>query len=930
MAEAGISVDDTEKTITLTGQTYNLDEIWADANVGNDNLTNFTDGTWRLNYSLIVDGDAGLELSPTAGPTGCTWLKLATKNESGKENAYIKINGDAWFNDTIVSSWIFADDDYNYEGEGDFRPYILVIPEDAGDTPSLKMKNTSIRYLGFDEDDKRGVTYEVDNIEEALVQSTGYAHNCTFWENYIAMTFSACDNMYITDSAFNHSYEAAIVLTTSDNVAPRSSHNCYVGSDETYTTGVDGQFAKVYINNTCSRLGASGIGDGIRMVSANNFTGEDIEINDVDDIGLRLSTNCNNHTWTNLITYDCGDSSTDYHIFVDTCTNISFTDSTAYSAGTTGYGNWRVEDSSYVNTTRCRGWGSSYSDMYFGTCDHCTLINNTLNNSLNGMYFYKGHNNTITDCVSHNHSNVDLILLGSPWNTIVRGFFNDSLYGIKIYDVSSEFSSDYNSVTLSEVNGQDTVGISIGLEGEDHTPDHNTITATIVGESDSIGLGIYSSSANNTITTTTISDCVGSNGKGIHIDDNATYNEILYTTVSNCNDNIYVDGWANHNWVNSSSANLSIATGSGLCLSGAYIHNNSFNNDYFCTNGWGLWAWAGVTNTNVYNYIEDCHFTDNTQAGLDIGRVTGPLYITDCVITGNTGNGAEIRSGANVDFTRTYSYTNGLYDFIFENDTTVDYIGSYILDGGDTEITNTIGATYADNAVDHDPGDGLWNIMTRQIISRISVGTGNFIMSAWSPPSLIRWTVSATNGAVYTKVGGLTDATTYRKYIGSNYEGTYRSHADTMLNSTYIAWFNYSGGWSTKLFKLTTVAESTGTGGDTGGGTGGNDLIIHVMSGGSNVAGATVSIYSSSGALVDVGTTGSNGMYTASLSDGNYQITVTASGYRVTEQSVVVSGDTSTIIELLATELLNIWVIIGAIIIIAIIIFVYLYYTKWS
>lgn len=874
-AEGAINVDDVEKTITLTAETYNMDDIYADADVASDvELQNMTDGTWLLNYSIIVDGDAGLELSPSAGSTGCSWLKLNRKNDSGKENAYIKVNGNAWFNDTMVTAVNATG--VNDTNTTDFRPYILIIPEDSGDTPYLWIKNSTVAYLGWDIDDKRGITYEADTIEGSRVQSNGYIHNSTISHNYIGVTFSACDNMYVTDSYFQRNYEAGIVYTTSDNIGgTRGSHNGYIGTNHTKTTGTDGQYSDTHLYYTDALYGGT-TGDGIRCLNSDNLTTENVVVWDVQNVGIRITTNCDNHSWTSLTVYETTDSASDYQVLCDTVTNITFTSSNVYTPdGTANGGNWKILDSSYVNFSQCNAYGSaSHSDYWFSGSDHCYVDNSTANNSLNGFYIYQGHNNSLVDCSSHNHTTgIGMILLGSDYNTITDGNVDDNKYGIKIYDyihLAVSEIAEYNTVSGTTLSGNTDIGILLGASG---------------GETDT--------SNNNVITGVSVTGATGATGIG------------LYDSVNN-------------NYINNSGFNSSTGTGAeGCSMSGSGVNNNSFNNDYFCSNQYGLWAWSNADNTNNNNVFDNCYFNSNVY-GIDVGRLSG-ISFTDSTITSNTRNGVEMRTGVSATMTTTYSYSNGAnyYDIVVDNSSYLTYTGRYILTEKDTDLSNTIGDAYDDNTVSHSAGDGIDNITTRNFYAKTDSGTATIVTSTWNNPSNVMWTVNDNAGTVYHRIGGLTASTLYYLYDDGNWRTTYNAQSGAMLggSTTGYVWWNFSGPWSTNLLRVTTTSpDSSGSGG--GGSTSSrNSVTVHVISDTQSLANANVYIYSSSGAIIASGTTDSLGEYSTNLDDGSYTVDVRADGYNSVEKTISVTDDMTTTISMSETGI-SIWFFISIIAII--------------
>ena len=308
-AEATVTVSSTDKTITLTTDSYTLDSIWADANVGNANLTNVTDGTWMANYSIIITTGATLELSPTAGSTGCTWLKLNTKNESGKFNACIMVkNRTLWVNDTMITAWNHTGglaDGNNNTGWTTFRPYIYISASSA--TPRAYFLNSTIGYLGFDMDNKYGIVYEDAESGEPW----GWMHNCTVMENFHGINFQGCENMNVTNTWMNHTKEAGIVYTISGTGG--GSHGGFIGDHPSWT------HRALYTSVAVDYCSGDATAMGIRLCNSDNISFNSVVIQDAHTDGLWIEV-CNNLNINNTVSYLNCNAADDYNIYLYNCT----------------------------------------------------------------------------------------------------------------------------------------------------------------------------------------------------------------------------------------------------------------------------------------------------------------------------------------------------------------------------------------------------------------------------------------------------------------------------------------------------------------------------------------------------------------------------------------------------------------------------------
>jgi len=912
-AEASITVGDAGRYITVSGETdITLDDIWADGSVDDTKLWN-NSGVWLLNYTLNLTGETTLYINPTDGATGCTWLKLNSSNTSGLLDASILVHEQAqvWFNDTMITAWNTTNDANETNGSK-FRPYIYIYSDGTEAVqPHCSFTNCTIGYLGYEYATRYGIYYDDG---DPGYYPTGWMHNSTVMENWIGIDIVDTQDFNVTNTWFNHSYEAGVVYTG-------TSHGGYIGDHPSWThrasyTGVavDYHHADCDLDN-----------HGIRLNQVDNMTLHIVDVQDAYTDGIWVQQGCVNHTWDNVTVYGCTNSADDYQIYLDNVDESEFTDCTAYSPdGAADGGNWEIgatSECSYNNFTRCIAYGATdQEDFYIKTASYLWFHNCTMNNSAKGAHLDIVNNITFNDCIFHNHTTSAVEIDGAKYNTINRGYINDTATGIKMYDDSDADISMYNTISNTNINNCTTLGIQIGISAGavDDLCHNNTVTNVAIEGNTGGGHGIalYDNCSYNDINNCTVGNSTGGSADGIILQRYCHHNEITDCTVTNMVDSgIQLEWYCHHNWINSSTSTASTI---GISLNGYGAHNNSITSCTSNSNDWGLWSWANTGNNQRDNTFTSCTFNSNTQTGVDIGRCVD-LNLVSCTVTGNGVDGIQIRQSGNLDSTYTYPYnqTTG-YDWVVEDTATLDYTGRYVLDGAVNDVTNVIDGTFDENTVTHSSGDGYWNATTLNLYASISSSLpSNLVISSWTPTSLYRWSLQATAGTMYAKVGNLAPDTSYHKYVGSNDEGTYRSSSDTMLYPTNTAWFNYSGGWSTKLFSLTTTLSGVSDNGGAGTTTGTNTITIQVVGDGTSITGATVYIYDSIGALVATGTTDSTGTYTTALSDGNYVLKANADGYSLTEQTLTVNGATSALITLISG--LNIWLILIIIIIFAVI-----------
>lgn len=811
---ADVSADPTNRILWIEdGADYNLSDVYQDADVNDTMLWNqsaSSPGIWLANYSININASSTLRISPD---DNCTWLKLNTSNSTGLENAHINVSGRLFVNDTTITGWNYTGD-CNQTWWGTtclFRPYIYILPIGHTDTPWASFLNSTIGYLGYDKDNRYGIVYEDDTLESLDIDAQGWMHNCTVMENYIGIDFQGCENMNVTNTWMNHTHEAGVVYTLG-GVTAHGSHGGFIGDHPTWTHRV------AYTSTSVDYCNGTGIVDpmGIRLFNSHNLTMNQVNIQDAYTDGLMVN-NCNNLTVSNLTSYLNTNAADDANIYLANVTNSSFLDSTAYSPDGAADGvNWLFTDiSNNNNITNCSGFNATtLEDFYLDTATHNnTFTTCNANNSVVGFIGVGDTYNSFINCYSHNHTIYDYKFWGSDYNTITGGYANDSATGVMIYD-----DADYNVVSGLVVNRQTSYGIQIG--STDDVSDSNTIEAvTMVGTTTGDGIYIFGNCSNNYVGNTSVTGCAHAAADGMGLADYAHLNQFNRCYSNSSGDaGFSISEYASNNTINNCTAS---SNGDGIEIYGTDSRDNTISNSTFNGNSWGVYMWPEASSNCIDNYFWYCSIHNNTQTGVDIGRI--PLnYFYECPVLDNTGYGFEIKTGAEVYIFNCDVYNpaaSRTYDFYIDNTSTADIYNKYIL-GYDENINFQFDTVQPYGAANHDAGGGIWQVNTTLMTVHCNDGKDVYVnLTDWTGASYRKWYVTGQTGDyVYQKIGGLTAGILYDLKLNGVIQGTYNAQSESMLGSTTgIVWFNCTEGWSTKYFEVThhATVEDNGGGGTT-------------------------------------------------------------------------------------------------------------------
>jgi len=831
-AEAGVSVDNGTRTITLTSGSFNMDTIWADGSVDNSKLMNYTDGRWLSNYSIVVDIDATLVISPNDGPTGCSWLRLnASSNASWTgcinvtESGGGGIGGRLFVNDTMITGWNYTGDcNMSYVNLTTIRPWIYVHGGYEHNLTEAYFLNSTLGYLGYNQSERYGIVFRDVNVT-GHYYPLGWMHNCTVLENYIGIAFQGVPRMNVTDSWFNDSKEVGIVYTVGTDFGG-GQYGTYYYSDfghvgDNLNTSIPCQSPTrdgvdvMHISGTTDPDGSN----GIRLYYADNVTFNDVIINDSTNAGLVI-THCENLTINNTVVRFCTDAADEYNIYMHSPDNCTFTNSTAHTPdGTADGGNWHIESGYYNTFTSCYGYlSSAHEDFYIESGYHNTFTSCQANNSNVGFLLYTTNNNTVSSCGGFNHTLYNFKLHGSPHNTMANDNAWYALINLYIIDIYDTDISHNNSLSNWDVRYGTSYGVCIGSDGgADNICHNNTLNIfTITGTTTGDGIYLFDHVLYNRIENTTVSSCIHPNADGFGLADTANRN-----TFSNCNSTLNGDAGylisedAHHNTLNNCTAYNN--PDDGIELHGD-PHNNTITVSYFNNNAWGLYMWPNVASSCGDNTFNNCTFNDNSECGLDIGRA--PInYFYDCSIYNNTVYGVEMQTDAVAYIFNCVvdNPTTTNYDWYIDNTTTVDIYSPYIL-GFDKNINYQFDTVQPYGVASHDAGTGLWELNTTQMtIYCQSENTSYVNLTTWtSSPEKVQWVVNASSGTqLHQKIGGLTANTRYDLKVGSTIQSTNYSQSGTMMTThgaTSFVFFNYTGSWSNLTFTVERHTVPTGNG----------------------------------------------------------------------------------------------------------------------
>ena len=823
--DAGINLDSVNKEIELSAGTYDLDLIWDYTTVTNQHLVNGTDGTWLLNWSIVVEDDATLVIDPVTGNASavhCTWLKMNDTNASGKYEAHIDVQGRLFVNDTMITGWngTIAGGS-NSTNWSRFRPYIYVLPTQHTDNPWASFLNSTIGYLGFDMDNKYGIVYEDDTLESNDVDSSGWMHNCTVLENYIGIDFQGCENINVTNTWFNDTKDAGIVYTLG-GVTANGAHGGFVGDHPSWTHRASYEGVAVDdCNGTDTAM-------AIRLCHSDNITFNNVLCYNAYTDGLSLQS-CENLTANNTISHHNTNAVDDYNIYIYDSGNCTFMNSTAYNPdGAADGGNWGLVGagtigSNYNDFLDCNAWGSTLQpDFHIWKSHDNNFIRCDANDSDIGFYIEYGHNNSCVNCTANDHTSYNYKIYGSQYNIIDNGYANTSAIGVIIFDNYDTDISYNNTILNLQINAETGYAVSIGTDGgaDDNICHNNTVfNVTIIGTSTGDGIFLFDNVTYNHVLNSSIRSCIHANASGMGMMNEAHHNDFQNcTSCLNGDAGIYLS-----NQVNNNSVMYCIAwfNKNGMTLSGNACNNTVINTD-LTANQWGLWMWPSADSNCKSNTFYTCTINLNTQTGIDIGRA--PLNrFYNCDIYNNTKYSVEIKQGAYVYiFNCTADNpTVTYYDWYVSNDSEADIYSPYIL-GFDKNINYQFDTVYPYGLSAHDPGDGIWQLNTTQMTIHCNAAHDVYAnLTTWL--NYVQWVVTGIPGdIIYQQIGGLTPGIVYDLLVDGVVQSTYTAQSGTMLASqgtTGYVWFNYTGGWSTHLFMVRTHSA----GGPGGGGNGDDD-----------------------------------------------------------------------------------------------------------
>jgi len=126
---------------------------------------------------------------------------------------------------------------------------------------------------------------------------------------------------------------------------------------------------------------------------------------------------------------------------------------------------------------------------YYNEANNGSIINNTANSNLEGIFLNSSSGNNITDNIANDNVYQGILLIGSNNNTITNNIAINSTTGIYLGSTSG---CSYNTITYNNISNSSQNGISLDTDSNDNIIENNKVSY-----SSNAGIGLWSSSSNN-------------------------------------------------------------------------------------------------------------------------------------------------------------------------------------------------------------------------------------------------------------------------------------------------------------------------------------------------------------------------------------------------------------------------------------------------
>ncbi|MBA2853824.1 parallel beta-helix repeat protein [Methanococcus maripaludis] len=592
--------------------------------------------------------------------------------------------------------------------------FISSVSADTAINDSCTISSTATYYLNNNINCSSGTAITI-TCDDVVIDGNGYIIDGTGTGSYGIYAMGPCTNITLKNLNVEN-FEYGIYLENVENIIL---NNNTANGNELGGIYVQSSSNVTFIGNTADSNTNCGI---VSSFSSNNkIINNTVKSNGKRGIGLYYSSN-------STITNNIASSNKKYGIYLLSSSNITIKNNTAdsnYPGGGFPDSSSNIYlDSSSNNTVINNNINSSYYGIYLDSSDDNEVTNNTADsNTIYSIYLDSSDNNKVTGN-SANLGNYGIGLVSSSNNTFTSNTVNSTFQrgAIELQSSSNNVlikntvNSNYHGICLFSSSNNNTItGNNVFLNNQTailiSSSDNNTITNNTV-DSNNYGIFIFSSSDNNTITNNTVDS---NNWGGIYLDSSSDNKIINNSAKSNGQRGIYLDSSSNNIILNNN------ATLNDDC--GIYLQFSSDNNTIT----------GNTANSNNESGIQTDYSSDNkiinNTANSNIRNGIHSYYSSDNKIINNTAN-----SNTGTGISLVYSENNTITD----NNASLNHCGISLSSSNNSIVHNTI---YLNNY-----GIYIGDYENNSIYINIFNNTDNLYLSSYSVIGKNYWNTSKEQG----------------------------------------------------------------------------------------------------------------------------------------------------------------------------------------
>ncbi|VVB58145.1 Right handed beta helix region [Candidatus Anstonella stagnisolia] len=441
-----------------------------------------------------------------------------------------------------------------------------------------------------------------------------------------------------------------------------------IGSNATTTYGVYSSQS----NTTVRNCNISNFGYGISFVAgADNGTIQNTNASSTNSRSIYIISNGNS------ITNSIANSTNDIGLYLAGASNNTVTNSIGASVSSIGiYVQAAAKNNVLIN---CTGISSSQAAIaIYDNANNTQLINSTgTTASAKGIYVYLSSNVSISNSAGRSTANgygIDLYTVTSSQVTNSNAASNSS-YGMLLTTSSTNnqiinstaFSNASHAIYITSASSNNALNLTNGITtnlsavyidgGASNSIDCQG--ANLIGSNATTTYGVYSTQSNTTIKNCNISNFATGiyfNGAANGTIDNVNASTTYDYDVSSQGNGIYLYNNATFNSITNSNANS--LRGVGIRLSTDADYNTIANNTVTSTYSYGILL---VTNSNQNNITNSRGTTTSGIGGIAIGINSNYNTLTNSTGVSSSGYGIYVTTSANNSFyNSTFSSTSSL------------------------------------------------------------------------------------------------------------------------------------------------------------------------------------------------------------------------------------------------------------------------------